>query len=76
MRLNFTGGHGDLTGAHRGAPLRCELMMMEFSGNPWGLGELMMVELSGNPWGLGELMMVELPRRGGPLCPPGVLSLE
>jgi hypothetical protein len=51
-------------------------MMMEFSGNPWGLGELMMVELSGNPLGLDELMMVEYPRRGWPLCPPGVLSLE
>jgi hypothetical protein len=31
-----------------------------------------MVELSGNSLGLGELMNVEYPRRGEPLCPPGV----
>jgi hypothetical protein len=61
MRLDFTEACGGVTGAHSGAPLRCELMM---------------VELSGNSLGLGELMMVEYPRRDGPLCPPGVLSLE
>jgi len=43
-------------------------------------GKLMMMELSGNPWGLGELMVVELPRRGGPRArpqkPKGKLMME